>query len=186
MSFCVSSQHVFLFNTTISLFRIERHLEPLAIAANVTQSTFCRLDEVLLTFSALMLNYRDLRDRGVGDRVACDAILASLEKRWSNADQEVLIAAVILNPFFKHQPFKPLQRFQPANVYNLFIQLWARFFPQEPIPKTALYQNVIHYLRGMGDFQPLGQCVSACFNISEQLVVCSFFMILEYSRQSPG
>ena len=42
------------------LFRIEQHLEPLAVAANVTQSAFCRLDEVLLTFGALMMNYKDL------------------------------------------------------------------------------------------------------------------------------
>lgn len=163
----------FLFTVMISSFRIERHLEPLAIAANVTQSMFCRLDEVLLTFGALMLSYRNLRGQPNGDRAACDAILASLERRWSNADQEVFIAAVILNPFFKHQPFKTLPRFQPAKIYDSFIQLWMRFFPRDPIPTVDLYQNVLDYVRGVGGFQPLRQCVTACLGMSEQLVACS-------------
>ena len=52
----------------ILLFRIKQHLERLAIAANITQSAFCRLDEVLLTFGALTITYADLRDRCGGDQ----------------------------------------------------------------------------------------------------------------------
>ena len=160
------------------LFRIEQHLEPLAVTANVMQSAFCRLDEVLLTFGALMMNYKDLQDQRGGDRVACNATLVSLEKRWSNLDQDVLIAAVILNPFFKHKLFKLLPRFQPANIYHSFLRLWNRFFPKESTP-AVLYQNVIHYLWEMGDFQPLENCVTACLTISEQMVV---YLILTIRR----
>lgn len=151
-------------------FRIKRHLEPLAIAANVTQSAFCRLDEVLLTFGALTMEYKDLRDNHGGDQVACNAILGSLEKRWANADQAVFIAAVILNPFFKHTPFTLIPLFQPTNIYNLFLVLWGRFFPGRIAP-VALFQNVLDYLRGTGEFATLNQTVTACLKISEQKVV---------------
>ena len=158
-------------------FRIKLHLEPLAVAANVTQSAFCRLDEVLLTFGALAMEYTDLRDRRGGDQVACNAILSSLEKRWANTDQDVFIAAVILNPFFKHMPFKPLSCFQPANVYNLFKTLWKRFFFGDQAPVT-LYQNVIDYLRETGDFLTLEAARAASLNISERKVMC--FIIVNY------
>ena len=141
----------------------------MAVAANVTQSAFCRLDEVLLTFGALTMEYRDLRDNRGGDRVACDAILHSLEKRWANADQDIFIAAVVLNPFFKHAPFKGLSRFQPTNIHSLFIMLWNRFFPEDRAPVT-LHQNVLDYLRETGDFMTLQTTKMACLGISEQKV----------------
>ena len=156
----------------VSFLRIKQHLEPLAIAANVTQSAFCRVDEVLLTFGALVMDYTDLRDNRGGDLTACNAVLSSLEKRWANTDQDVFIAAVVLNPFFKHMPFKPLRRFQPANIYSLFVTLWNRFFPGQVAP-IALYQNVIDYLREMGDFMTLDVSVAACLQISEQKVTHS-------------
>jgi hypothetical protein len=142
----------------------------LAVAANVTQSVFCRLDEVLLTFGALTMEYQDLRDTCGGDQVACNAILGSLKKRWANADQNVLIAAVILNPFFKHSPFKALLRFQPANIYNLFVILWDHFFLGQRAP-IALYQNVIDYLRENGKFTTLPMAIKVCLNISKQKVI---------------
>ena len=147
----------------------------MAVAANVTQSAFCRLDEVLLTFGALTMEYQDLRDTRGGDRIACTAILDSLEKRWANADQNVLIAAVILNPFFKHSPFKALSRFQPANIYNLFVILWNRFFPGQHSPLT-LYQNVIDYLREKGDFMTLQATVKVCLDMSEGKVMCIYIL----------
>ena len=152
-------------------FRIKDHLEPLAIAANVTQSAFCRVDEVLLTFGSLVLEYKNLRDNRDGDGVACDAILSSLEKRWSNTEQEVFIAAVVLNPFFKHRPFKPTARFQPATVYQSFLQLWGRFFPGEESPRVSLYENVIDYLTGTGVFATLGATVELNLDISARKVI---------------
>jgi hypothetical protein len=144
----------------------------LAIAANVTQSAFCRVDEVLLTFGALTLEYTDLRDSNDGDQTACDAILNSLEKRWSNTDQDVFIAAVILNPFFKHRPFNPIPHFQPATIYNSFLRLWVRFFPGEPAPRVALYENVVDYMTESGAFSTLGDALTACIDIYAQKVKC--------------
>lgn len=165
-----SDSRVYLLSMSVPFFRIKQHLEPLAVAANITQSTFCRIDEVLLTFGALTMEYKDLRDNRDGDEVACNAILNSLERRWANTDQDVFVAAVILNPFFKHTPFKPLPRFQPANIYNLFVVLWNRFFPGQPAPVT-LYGNVLDYLRERGDFVTLNASVVACLDMSNQKVI---------------
>lgn len=77
---------------------MKRHLEPLAIAANVTQAAFCCLDTVLLTFGFLVMQYKRMSDEG--DRIASHSIISSLEKRWMAADQDIFIAAVIVNPFF--------------------------------------------------------------------------------------
>lgn len=164
--------------------RIKDHLEPLAITANVTQSAFCRVDEVLLMFGALTLQYQNLRTTH-GDQTACDAILNGLKKRWLNTDQDTFIAAVVLNPFFKHRPFKPLQRFRPASIYELFITLWTRFFPNEDPPLVALYQNVIDYMRETGDFMMLQTSVTACLHISVQKVIYFTAEADTYPRENP-
>lgn len=125
------------------------------------------------------MEYNDLRDKRGGDRVACNAVLNSLEKRWANSDQDVLIAAVILNPFFKNTPFNPLSRFQPGNIYNLLLILWNRFFPEKPSP-PSLFKNVLDYLRGTGDFDGLGLCVNACLTMCAQNVIVS--LVSSYLR----
>lgn len=117
-----------------------------------------------------MLQYKDLKESKRGDKEACGAILNSLEKRWSNTDQDVFIAAVILNPFFKHKPFKPLNRFQPASIYDSFLRLWGRFFPEEDLPRVTLYENVLDYLTEKGAFSTLGAAVTACLDISARKV----------------
>jgi len=63
---------------------MEQHLEPLAIAANITQAAHCRLDTVLLTFGSLIAQYKTMVGRE--DVVGCTAILESLEKCWLAAD----------------------------------------------------------------------------------------------------
>ena len=74
------------------------NLEPLAIAANVTQAAFCHLDTVLLTFGFLVMQYQHMADEA--DRTASTSIISSLEKHWMAADQDIFIATVIVNPFF--------------------------------------------------------------------------------------
>lgn len=80
-------------------FRIKHHLAPLAIAANITQSSHCRLDEVLLTFASLAMEYNKLTDPIDWD--VKEALLNSIERRWEKSDQDVFVAAVILNPYLK-------------------------------------------------------------------------------------
>lgn len=105
---------------------MKRHLEPLAIAANVTQAAFCRLDTVLLTFGFLVMRYERMLDEG--DYIASRSIISSLEKRWMAANQDIFIAAVIVNPFFRGAPFGRHPRFVVAGIIELLGRLYLRFF----------------------------------------------------------
>ena len=117
-------------NSTQTYYRITRYLEPLAIAANITQQSFCRLDQVLLTFGFLMMKYQDPKMNQ--DPRACQAIRGSIEAWWAKADQEVFIAAVLVNPFYRMLPFQLLTCFSMAKVWALFTRLYRRFFLNEP------------------------------------------------------
>lgn len=128
---------------------MKQYLEPLAIATNVTQSSFCTLDDVLLTFGRLHLTFTELKET---DEIARRAVLASLEKRWSKADQAVFIAAVILNPFYRTSPFAIRQEFNLANVQNLMTSLWKRFFRTDDFP-DQLNDQLIAYWRKRGMYQ---------------------------------
>lgn len=141
-----------LFNLNIKLCsRMKRHLEPLAIAANITQSSFCRLDQVLLTFSFLVMHYRKMTDPE--DKEGCAAIMDSIENRWQKADQELFVAAVILNPFFRTTTFAPLPILNNAGIHSLLHSLWTRFY--STTPPDEFHMQVTDYLNGTGFFQNL-------------------------------
>lgn len=129
--------------------RIKRHLEPLAIAANVTQAAFCRMDQVLLTFGHLVMTYKKLTDRS--DFLPCNTIIRSIEKRWAKTDQEVFIAAVILNPVFRTKPFTDLPFLTLGGIHVMLQRLWTRFYPNCPIP-DELSDQVSDYFDGSGIF----------------------------------
>lgn len=130
---------------------MERHLEPLAIAANITQAAHCRLDTVLLTFGSLVARYQAMT--GPEDATARTAILNSLEKRWLAADQDVFIATVIVNPFFQASPFAPGPRFIVARIKTLLSSLYTRFFQSDP--PDAFYEEVHEYLTRTGRYDVL-------------------------------
>ena len=130
---------------------MERHLEPLAITANITQAAHCCLDTVLLTFGSLVARYRVMA--GPDDTTACAAILNSLEKRWLAADQDVFIAAVIINPFFRATPFAPGTRFIVARIKTLLSSLYTRFFQSDP-PDT-FFTELHDYLTRSGHYSEL-------------------------------
>ncbi|KAH9988278.1 hypothetical protein BJV74DRAFT_796328 [Russula compacta] len=79
--------------------RMKCHLEPLAYAANITQVAICHIDEVLMTFGWLVMHYKQMIT-DPDDAVGCQAIINSIEQWWAKADQDIFIAAVILNPFY--------------------------------------------------------------------------------------
>ncbi|PPQ94510.1 hypothetical protein CVT25_014164 [Psilocybe cyanescens] len=88
----------------VSLVHITHHLAPLAIATNVTQSAHCHMDEVLLTFGKLAVEFLKLTDPL--EAPVQQALMESLEHQWSKSDQDVFIAAIILNPFHRLKPFR--------------------------------------------------------------------------------
>ncbi|KAF8152004.1 hypothetical protein BJ912DRAFT_1027651 [Pholiota molesta] len=124
-----------------------RYLEPLAITANVVQASFCRIDQVLLTFGYLVERYRSpLMDNDITSR---DAILDSIEKRWAKTDQQVFICSVLLNPFYGLAPFASLHIFSRANIQILCEFLFQRFYKKEAPYKFGL--DIYQYLDGTGE-----------------------------------
>src|SRR6202035_3557189 len=81
-------------------------LEPLALATHLQQGFSLRLDDVLLVYGSLYHTYRRVQatERGRGQSPAwvdeaCNIICGQLEALWSRNEQELLMAAVITNPF---------------------------------------------------------------------------------------
>ncbi|KAI9442952.1 ribonuclease H-like domain-containing protein [Lactarius indigo] len=140
-----------------SLARLKTHLEPLARAANVAQAAFCRLDQILLTFGSLSIYYREIMDQDPDNAIGCTAILNSIEKRWAKADQDIFIAAVLLNPFVKTAAFSPRVSFLTrAGVFTLLKRLYQRFFSITESPDqlsaniNTLFTNIQDYFSEHG------------------------------------
>ena len=133
---------------------MKHHLEPLAIATNIMQASFCQLDQVLMTFGHLIL-YQSVMDPE--DVVGCTAIIESIKACWLIADQEILISAVVLNPFYQSMPFAALQFLTNARIHFMLGCLWSCFFEEEPPPE--FHQQINGYLHGTKLFTDLK---SAC------------------------
>jgi hypothetical protein len=103
-----------------------RQLEPLAIAANITQATFCRLDQVLITFGRLYMTFAlDANDYDPSERPLREAILESLERRWNCSDQLPFIASLLLNPFIDPLPFPSTSPYAIiAGQHKLIERMW--------------------------------------------------------------
>jgi hypothetical protein len=102
---------------------MKRHLEPLAITTNIAQASFCHLDQVLMTFGHLVMQYQSMTHPE--DVEGCTAIIESIEACWATADQEIFIAAVVLNPFYQSMLFAPLQFLTNAGIQSM-LGHWSR------------------------------------------------------------
>ncbi|KAI0759892.1 hypothetical protein BD413DRAFT_487287 [Trametes elegans] len=123
---------------------VKQHLEPLAIAANTTQSNTCHLNQVVITFGRLFQLFSQLDSSD--EEIIKIAVLRSLQMRWDKADQDVFLAAVILNPFLKCCPFRALPLlFASAAVHTLLERLWICFYSNTEPPAT-FYNEVSQYL----------------------------------------
>ena len=101
-------------------------LEPLAVAANVTQAADTRLDHVAVMLGKLyhIFSHQDVPDS------ARTAIHSSLERRWAKSDQDAFIAAVFFNPFYRHHLFnKDEMALKPMGLYSMLKRLFTRVFP---------------------------------------------------------
>ncbi|KAH9023573.1 hypothetical protein EDB83DRAFT_2527307 [Lactarius deliciosus] len=140
-----------------SLAHLKTHLEPLARAANVAQAAFCRLDQILLTFGSLSIYYREIMDQDPDNAIGCTAILDSIEKWWAKADQDIFIAAVLLNLFVKTAPFSLQVSFLTrAGMFTLLKRLYQRFFSITESPDqlaaniNTLFTDVQNYFGNDG------------------------------------
>ncbi|KAI6015981.1 hypothetical protein EDC04DRAFT_2903503 [Pisolithus marmoratus] len=94
------------------------------------------------------------------DEVMITAIMDSLEKHWSKSDQEVFIAAVILNPVYKARPFSRINKFTNAGIYLLLVKLWKHFYHGMD-PPVELQREMMDYLQGLGDYEGMDAWVQA-------------------------
>jgi hypothetical protein len=129
-----------------------RHLRPLAEAANIIQSAFCRLDTVLLTFGYLMVSYKAMIDPD--DLPGVPAIMKSIEARWAKADQEIFIAAMILNPFYRREPLVATPMFNNAGITALLGRVFKRLRRTTEVPQE-FYIELSNYLNLQGTYSNL-------------------------------
>lgn len=82
-----------------------------------------------------------------------DAIINSIEKRWAKTDQDVFIAAVLLNPFYRSEPFG--MKLNNAEALRIIIKLWQRFNKTTESPPNNFLDQLRNYLTRSGDFESL-------------------------------
>ena len=113
----------------------------------ITQANHCHLDQVLLTFGWLFLHFNHLTDPL--DAPIRDNILGSIETRWDKCDQDVFIAAVVLNPFHFTKPFKASHTTSRASITLLLIRLYERLYKVDTVP-PELHREINDYLTQSG------------------------------------
>ncbi|KAF8256976.1 hypothetical protein EI94DRAFT_1761551, partial [Lactarius quietus] len=127
------------------------HLEPLAIAANITQESNTQLYHVLTTLANL---YRIYSNLSLPDDLDMrDEVLASLEKRWAAVDQDPFIAAIILNPFLRGD-FLARQHIAltPIGLCNMLKRLHSRVFQMDV--DTSFHAAFMDYFNRREEFSP--------------------------------
>ncbi|THH15178.1 hypothetical protein EUX98_g9503 [Antrodiella citrinella] len=132
------------------LEKVERDLQPLAVAANLTQGASTRLDQVLLTLANL---YRHFSDPKYESSVRI-GIHASLQKRWAkNADIDVFVISVFLNPYIRNKLFRPGNpRLTPIEIYNLCTRVYKRIFPEGNCLDPGFHHAFFAYIEGVREF----------------------------------
>ena len=148
------------------LCRIKKHLEPLARVACITQARHCGLDQVLLVFGSLYGEYLQLKAELDDNEGLIQVILDSIEKRWQKSDQDVFIAALILNPMYKTSPFSQASLLNHANVFSLLCHLWRRFYKTNDIP-PAFFSEVRDYLDEKHSYETFGDWVTGIHQEAE-------------------
>lgn len=78
-----------------------------------------------------------------------DHMLASLEKRWKAADQDILILAVFLNPYLRAHCFNRAT-LSLVDLFNIAKRIFTRLFKAEPLPEFT--QALADYAEGRGEF----------------------------------
>lgn len=137
------------------------------------------MDQILLTFGSLFIYYTEIieKDPEPANVLGCTAILDSIEKRWAKADQDVFIAAVILNPFIKTSAFKfsaEANFLTRAGIFGLMKRLYRHFFSITETPEELesnlrqLFLNVEDSFNEHGICADMSQYASAVNDASKQ------------------
>lgn len=126
-------------------YRIQTYLEPLAVAANVTQASDTRLDHVLLMLASLYQTF----SAPTVERPVRDKVIASLERRWKKADQGVSILAVFFNPFIRGYCFNR-EALGPLALLAIARRTYKRFYNVDT--DNEFMKGILDYSSGQHEF----------------------------------
>jgi len=101
---------------------------------NIHQAAHSRPKNVPISFGFLYYHYSKVGDDN--DLEARNAVLESAKHRWAQVDQEVFIAAVILNPLYKDKPFNNIPLTTRANKPSSVLG---------PLADDSLLQLSVHF-----------------------------------------
>lgn len=126
--------------------RVQEHLGPLAVAANVAQGANTRCDHVLLIFVKMYRMYHEISaTEGTIDGLhPVSVILESIEKQWAKADQDLFITCLFLNPFFRAQLFN-VNMIPLAVLIGIVHHLYCHIFKLEQAPSILTVQVMEYY-----------------------------------------
>lgn len=116
----------------------------------------------------MLINTEDLK--------ACDAILESIERQWLKTDQDVFVAGILLNLFYKAQPFHVAPFSTVAELYNLLHCLWRQFYYESP--PAELYGEYKAYITVTGDFQAMHNFMQGMQASAEKEVCHSNYVLI--------
>jgi hypothetical protein len=109
------------------------------------------MDQVLITFGYLIMQYHGLNE----DLVARNTIIDSLKMRWKKSEQELFVACVLVNPFYRAEPFASLSFMNIAGIVSLLTRIWMRLNNTTELPPDEFSAHITDFLRGRGFFQDL-------------------------------
>jgi len=144
---------------------VEPHLEPLAIAANITQVTHCHLNTVLLTFGTLSYGIGQWLTRTQKtESVTPPSWAASKNVGWQQINWFSLLLSLSTH-FFQMAPFAPHPHFINAHIKSLLASLYSWFFQSEA-PNT-FYTEVHDFLMGSSQYNKLeATCARHMYNVT--------------------
>lgn len=163
-----SLQHNAILTDAALPFRWKKLLEPIALMTNIHQAAHSKPEHVPISFGFLYYRYSRIGDES--DLVARNAVLESAEHCWAQVDQEVFIAAVIIDPLYKDKPFSNIPLTTRAGLMSLFSRLWTRFYGGTPPLK--LFTDLDNYLKSSPKFQPLNIYTQILVSHANDQVIC--------------
>ncbi|KIK93677.1 hypothetical protein PAXRUDRAFT_144559, partial [Paxillus rubicundulus Ve08.2h10] len=123
-------------------------LKPIALMTHIHQAAHAWPKHIVISFGFLYFQYSKLSDDI--DSTARTAVLNNAKCCWSRCDQEVFIATVIINPFYRVALFNNISLTTRASLAALFTRLRLRFYG-ENVP-VELLTDLELYLASSGDF----------------------------------
>ncbi len=126
--------------------RIQKHLDPLAVAVNVCQGSNTRADQVALVFARLYKYYTDISAAALlsspDGSSPVNVILTSLDTRWEKVDHDFFMVAIALNPFVKTSLFAPMV--STVVLVTMIERLYCRVFEVTTVPSTLGFRAVAY------------------------------------------